>query len=107
MTAFASFDELEGREPAPGCRAKFVHSEHMTIANWELKADAVFPEHSHPHEQIMIMLEGEFELTVGAETQLMRPGMTAVIPSDTIHHGRAITNCRAMDAFHPVREDYR
>lgn len=104
---FTSWDEADGMEPVVGGYAKFVHSDHMTIANWEIGADAVFPEHSHPHEQIMIMVEGEFELTVGDQTQLMGPGMVAVIPSETIHFGRAVTDCRAIDAFHPVREDYR
>jgi quercetin dioxygenase-like cupin family protein len=105
--AFISLDELSPKEPVPGCFAKFIHSEHMTVASWEIGANTPFPEHSHPHEQIMLVYEGEFELTVGTETMVVRPGVVAVIPSGTSHSGRALTDCRAIDAFHPVREDYR
>ena len=31
----------------------------------------------------------------------------AVIPGGTPHSGRALTACRALDVFSPVREDYR
>jgi quercetin dioxygenase-like cupin family protein len=55
----------------------------------------------------MIVSEGEFELTVDGETEVLRPGVVAVIPSDAEHSGRALTDCRVIDIFHPVREDYR
>jgi quercetin dioxygenase-like cupin family protein len=105
--AFITLDELSTKEPIPGCFAKFVHSEQMTLASWEIGANTLFPEHSHPHEQIMLVVEGEFELTVGAESKVVRPGVVAVIPSGVSHSGRALTDCRVIDAFHPVREDYR
>ncbi|MCI0807084.1 MAG: cupin domain-containing protein, partial [Chloroflexi bacterium] len=62
--AFVSLDELEAVEPVPGYVATFVHTKQMTLANWKITAGSSFPEHSHPHEQIMMVLEGEFELTV-------------------------------------------
>lgn len=105
--AFVTLAELGTVEPIPGYTAAFLHSEHMTIASWQIRADSPFPEHSHPHEQIMIVSEGEFELTVDGETEVLRPGVVAVIPSDAEHSGRALTDCRVIDIFHPVREDYR
>lgn len=104
---FVNLGELGSATPIPGYTAAFLHSEHMTVANWQISADSPFPEHSHPHEQIMMVSEGAFELTVAGETQIMRPGVVAVIPSGVEHSGRALTDCRVIDIFHPVREDYR
>ena len=53
------------------------------------------------------VLEGEFELTVAGETKVLKPGQVAVIPSNVPHSGKALTKCYIIDAFYPVREDYR
>jgi quercetin dioxygenase-like cupin family protein len=53
------------------------------------------------------ILEGEFELTVAGEIKILKPGQVAVIASNVPHSGKALTQCRIIDAFYPVREDYR
>ncbi|MFH1501473.1 MAG: cupin domain-containing protein [Candidatus Eisenbacteria bacterium] len=104
---FLSIDGLRESEPVPGFRLRFVHSGSMTIAFWDIEAGAAMPEHAHPHEQVAIMIEGEFELVVGGEPRVVRPGDVAVIPSGTPHSGRALTRCRINDAFHPERDEWR
>ena len=104
---FAELDHLEVKEPVPGYKAVFVHSDSMTVAYWEVDEGAVMPEHSHPHEQIASVVEGKFELTLGGETEVLDTGSAAVIPSNTPHGGKALTRCRLIDVFHPVRDDYR
>jgi quercetin dioxygenase-like cupin family protein len=79
----------------------------MTLAYWDVDPGAPAPEHSHPHEQILSLIEGEFELTVGGETETLTAGAVVVIPPDVPHSGRAVTACTIVDAFHPVREDLR
>ena len=37
----------------------------------------------------------------------LREGDTFFIPPNVPHSGRSITNCRIIDVFCPVREDYR
>ena len=104
---FLNLDELETREPVPGWKVHFVHSETMTFAHWTVEAGAVMPAHSHPHEQVANTIEGECELTIGGETRIIRPGVVAVIPPNAVHCGKALTRCRIVDAFYPIREDYR
>lgn len=104
---FVDLRDVEAREIISGYRAVFAHSDGMTVAFWTIEAGAALPEHSHPHEQISSVLEGQFEMTVAGETQILEAGMVAVIPSGVAHSARALTACRVVDAFHPAREEYR
>jgi quercetin dioxygenase-like cupin family protein len=99
--------ELERKEPLPGARALFVHSDSMTLAHWEFEAGVLLPEHSHPHEQITNVLDGVFELTIEGQPHRLEAGMVAVIPPNASHSGKAIADCRLFDVFYPVREDFR
>lgn len=104
---FVSFGDLDRSEEMPGYLGAFVHGDDVTVANWSVEAGAAFPEHSHPHEQVSIVVKGEFELTIDGETDVLRPGRIAVIPSNSPHSGEARTDCEIIDVFSPVREDYR
>jgi len=104
---FITIDTLPEKEVVAGFRARFIHSEHMTLAFWQVEAGAALPEHAHPHEQVTTVLEGEFELTVAGESRVLKPGMAGVVPSNIRHKGRALTVCRLIDAFYPVRDEYR
>lgn len=94
-------------EVFPGFHGRFIHSEKMTHAYWKIDPGAEVPEHSHPHEQVLNMLEGNFELILDGKPHRLATGEILVIPSNVRHSGRAITACRILDVFQPVREDYR
>jgi quercetin dioxygenase-like cupin family protein len=79
----------------------------MTFSFIEVKAGASLPSHSHIHEQVSIVVEGIFQLTVNGEIIEFGEGKVVVIPSNTVHSGIAITDCKIMDVFNPIREDYR
>ncbi len=102
-----NWNDTEERELVPGFRARFVHTDQMTFALWTIEAGASLPGHAHPHEQVANILEGRFELTVGGETWTLEPGMIGVVPPNVPHSGKASTDCRILDVFYPVREDYR
>jgi quercetin dioxygenase-like cupin family protein len=58
-------------------------------------------------DQITHVLEGKLELTVGGETQVAEAGKIVVIPSNIKHSAIALSTCKVIDVFNPVREDYR
>lgn len=104
---FTSLSEIPSREIVPGFRGKLIHTDNVTFAHWDIEAGSVLPEHAHIHEQITMLLEGQFELAVAGETRQLQPGAIAVIPGNVSHAGWAITACRIVDVFHPTRDDYR
>ena len=100
-------NDLEAKEIMPGYRGKLIHGVHMTLAFWDVDEGAEVPEHAHVNEQIMQVLEGRFEFTVGGDTQIYQAGELVVIPPNAPHRGKALTPCRLMDVFSPVREAYK
>ncbi len=100
------WDTIEPRTVIPGFHGRFAHSHTMTFVMWKIDAGAILPLHSHPHEQVVHQFEGELEVTVDGVTTVLKPGMVGVVPPNVPHSGRALTDCRTMDVFYPLREDY-
>jgi len=98
---------IPSKEIMPGLHGKLVHSEHMSMAFWDVEKGAIVPEHAHMNEQIMHVMEGEFEFTLDGDTQTYYPGDIAVIAPHLKHSGIALTPCKLLDVFSPTREEYR
>ncbi|MFC1730075.1 cupin domain-containing protein [candidate division KSB1 bacterium] len=90
-----------------GISGPVFHSDQATFGHFTLEAGCILPVHRHPHEQWTNLIEGELEFNIDGEIKLMRAGMTAFIPSDIIHSAKVITECKVIDCFMPVREDFR
>jgi quercetin dioxygenase-like cupin family protein len=99
--------DLPELEIAPGVKAHIVTADSMTAMHVKIEAGSLIPEHSHHNEQIVNVIEGELELTVDGESYILTPGKVMILPSNIPHSGKAITDCKVIDAFHPVREDLR
>ncbi|MBC8767623.1 cupin domain-containing protein [Arenibacter sp. BSSL-BM3] len=99
--------EIDSKEIMPGYHGKLIHTQNMSLAFWEVEKGAKVPEHAHINEQVMQVLEGKFEFTLGGITNTYEPGDLVIIPPNVSHSGRAITPCKLMDVFSPTREEYR
>ena len=102
-----SVESIPEKEIFPGYFGRMVHTDNMTLAFWRIEAGASVHEHSHINEQVVHGIEGKFEMTVNGELVVIGPGDILVIPSNKRHSGRALTDCKILDVFYPVREDYK
>lgn len=102
-----SLKDIESRFPIPGFELKFIHGKNMTSSHWNINKGSVMPEHKHPNEQFSIVQEGQFELVIDGKSNIMEAGKVALIPGNTAHSGKALTDCKIIDIFHPVREDFK
>jgi len=100
----AGIEAFTGR---PGFTGKFVHSEGMTLAHWEIKGGTELTEHSHPHEQITLLLSGKMELRSGNQVAILTPGQGLVFAGGEAHGGFAHEDTVVVDIFCPVREDFK
>ena len=91
----------------PGVDIFTVAGQQLMLSYVEFEPHAVVQPHSHPHEQMGLLLEGELEFTIGGQKHTVRPGQMWRIPGGVLHSAVAGSEpVRALDVFHPVREDY-
>ena len=91
----------------PGITGYYAHGDKLTFGYVELNEGASIPLHHHIQEQITFIIEGQLDMVIGNENCTLTAGMYHVIPGDMPHSAIARTNCKVIDAFGPVREDYR
>lgn len=92
----------------PGVDIYTTSCQQMMLSLVEMQPFAVVEPHSHPHEQMGLMLEGEADFTIGEQTQRVCAGQMWRIPGGVTHKVVAGDRpVRALDVFHPPREDYR
>ncbi len=103
---FVDLDQLPELQIAKGISARAVTAECVTVLHVKIVAGSLLPEHSHHNEQVINVIEGELELEVEGKTHSLVPGKVMVLPPNTVHSGRAVTECRVVDVFHPVRQDF-
>ena len=65
-----TYDAKSGnqREIAPGVKLRTLWGEKIMMSLVEIAPNSRVPMHEHPHEQAGMVLEGEFDFTIGGET---------------------------------------
>jgi quercetin dioxygenase-like cupin family protein len=86
-------------------RRMIVGSKEMLV-RWELKKGAVVERHSHPHEQIAVMVHGKLRLNVENTETIMGKDDIVVIPPNAPHEAEALEDTVVIDIFSPPREDF-
>jgi len=106
MTFFDS-RQLAAVNPAPGIIRSTVCLDNVMLTFFDFEAGAIVPEHQHPNEQITLILEGKMEFTLDGQTRTLQSGEGVTIPPNVRHGAHILEHpTRAVDAWHPVREDY-
>jgi len=92
----------------PGVTIRTCAAEKMMMSLATLQPHSVVEEHSHPHEQVGIMLEGRAIFHIGGESKTLQAGDMYRIPGNVKHRVIALDQVvKALDIFCPIREDYR
>ncbi|MGE3806654.1 MAG: cupin domain-containing protein [Gemmataceae bacterium] len=91
----------------PGVHIETAAAEKMMLSYVTMAAGAVVEEHSHPHEQVGMMIEGKARFIIGGEEKIVGPGDMYRIPGNVRHKVICLEAARVLDIFHPIREEYR
>ena len=100
--------ERETKELAPGISARTFWGENMLVSVVDLDANMPLPEHSHPHEQVGMILAGSVEFNIAGETRMLGPGEVFIVPGGVPHSAHTGPHgAKVMDVFSPVRGDLK
>lgn len=102
------YEEVPLTELVPGSLSHLIGGKNVTISFLTMKAGSAFKLHSHPQEQIMIVIEGYCDEIIEDKMYRVKKGDVIYLPAN-IKHGAFIReiDCKAIDIFSPPREDYK
>lgn len=108
MSYFIDSSQINRKEIAPGVTIRTLWGDRIMLSLVESAPQAVVPSHEHPdHEQAGVVVQGEYDMTIGGETKRLKPGDAYVIPPGVPHSLQGAEGwALALDLFSPPREDY-
>ena len=92
-------------------RSRYLaHTDHLMAVVVDFNdgpASTPDPPHSHPHEQVSYVAEGEIILVMGEEKTRLSAGDLFTVPANVPHAVQTLSpHVRLIDAFNPIREDF-
>jgi quercetin dioxygenase-like cupin family protein len=84
------WSDLPAERVMAGVTRQRVDAQHMTVLRYRYEPGAHFPAHSHPEEQVVLVLSGEIEFMVANRPVSAAAGSMLVIPPQTVHSARVL-----------------
>ena len=93
--------------PGPGIERQMVVGENLMICRFRFAPLLVTPEHTHPHEQMSMVVSGRVRFFIEGAERIALPGDVLHFPPNCLH-GATIMDEEVVliDIFTPVREDF-
>ena len=108
MPYFFDLSDLTPKEVIPGMQIRVTSGERIMLSYVDLEEGSEVKDHSHPHEQAGIVIEGEGDFRIGDERKQVKSGDLYVIPSQVVHRLLVTKGpMKVLDIFSPPREEYR
>jgi quercetin dioxygenase-like cupin family protein len=108
MNRFWNPENIAPKVLAPGVTAKIASGEKLMFSLVTLAPNAVVPTHSHPHEQMGMLVSGTMEFTIAGETRVFSGNELYLVPGGVPHAAKGGPGgAVALDAFSPPREEFR
>ena len=108
-TSVANWNALDRETVRKGVeRVGFRGEDVLLVMNW-LQHEMEAKPHSHPFEQVTVIVSGRVRFHVGDEVFEAEPGTFIRIPPDVKHYAEPLGDEPALnlDVFAPIRDDYR
>ena len=104
---FYSLHSIAPQDVFEGYQARIYHGERITFAVLEVAPNAALPMHSHDHEQVGFLAQGELTFCVDGERRTLRAGEGWVIPSNAPHDAVAgEAGAIVIETWAPPRSDF-
>ena len=102
-----NWDTVPVEHPLEGIERQMVVGNNLMLCRFRFAPFLVTPEHSHPHEQMSIVVSGRVRFFVEGEERVAVPGDVLHVPSNCWHGATMMEEeVVLIDIFSPVREDF-
>ena len=100
-------DEIEWEVVGEGLKRKIMgYDDKIMLVKVDFQVGAIGVMHQHYHSQVTYVESGEFELTIGKETNKVKGGDSFYIPPNVLHGAICTQAGVIIDVFSPIREDF-
>jgi quercetin dioxygenase-like cupin family protein len=88
-------------------RRTLGQTESVMLCEFIFETHVEVPIHTHPHQQVGYLVEGRVEITINGKKFELKKGDSYAAPSNIPHGVFTLEPSIIVDAFYPLREDYK
>ncbi|MDI1241608.1 MAG: cupin domain-containing protein [bacterium] len=101
------WSRVKKESPAPGIQRQMVIGQNVMMVRFTFEPFLVTPEHTHPHEQMTLVVQGKVKFFIEGEVKIVSPGDVLHFPPHN-RHGATMLDEEVVliDIFSPIREDF-
>jgi quercetin dioxygenase-like cupin family protein len=101
------WSKIKTEQTAEGIKRQMVIGENLMICRFTFDPFVVTEEHTHPHEQMTLVMKGKVKFTIDGEVRIVEAGDVLHFPPNN-RHGATMLDEEVVliDIFSPIREDF-
>ena len=101
------YSDIDSERPVEGAQRKILaYSDDMMCVEYHMEVGATTAPHSHPHTQIIYIVDGAFEFVIDGEKKILKKGDSALVKGNLAHSIVCVEKGTTLDFFAPMREDF-
>ncbi|HWR15347.1 MAG TPA: cupin domain-containing protein [Terriglobales bacterium] len=99
--------QITSTNPEPGLTRRVgAHNDKLFLAEHRMEKGWVGARHSHPHDQVVYIVQGHLKVSCGEQNFEVRTGESFVVRGGVEHQAAALEPSVVIDVFTPCRLDY-
>lgn len=101
------WDKIPIEQTAEGIERQMVVGQNVMLCRFRFAPFVVTPEHTHPHEQMTLVVQGNVRFFIDGEERIVSAGDVLHFPPNN-RHGATMLDEEVIliDIFAPIREDF-
>jgi quercetin dioxygenase-like cupin family protein len=101
------WSKIPVEKTAEGIERQMVVGQNVMMCRFRFAPFVVTPEHTHPHEQMTLVMQGRVKFYISGEERIVAAGDVLHFPPHN-RHGATMLDEEVIliDIFSPIREDF-
>ena len=101
------WNKIPVEQTAEGIERQMVVGQNMMMCRFRFAPFVITNEHTHPHEQITLVVKGRVKFFISGEEHILKAGDVIYFPPHN-RHGATMLDEEVIliDIFSPIREDF-